>query len=258
MFRYFYKQSQKGYGTITLLVLFLALIYAMSIGIMIRQGFNYFGDPGTISSYNESYGCEIIDYELTCNDDYYNIESVIIDLREEVDEVAPTVGVIYLTKNGMTTNGQFQTYNELLMSFDYTESDFSYSNAVDIIDEWKGTVIIFAVAIMFVLAILGQFIYNFFRALINMLLVKGFLKDDIAYPDMYKLTLFAVAPLVVINAISRILIGQAPTNVISAYMPIGNGLIKLALDSAIILWFTWLILRSKPVEENIDELDIIE
>ncbi|XMB86413.1 DUF1189 family protein [Mycoplasmatota bacterium WC44] len=244
IFNFFHRMSKRGTGTAILFTALLAVIFALSIVIVLGRGISTFDSDVITEEYNKEFGCSINNYELTCKKDYYLLDDLTIDLRED-SEVPNILNGTFLTKDKIYTSGSEMTYKELLIMFDYDSSTFTLQDGLDVLKKFTGPFLIIVFVVMTILTWIGHMIFNFLRAIINQLLAKGMLKEEFDYNYSYRLTIYAVIPLVILNAITRSIFSETLTGYLTSFLPVFAWIVKLALDSMIILFFTKLILDSK-------------
>ncbi|QVK20688.1 DUF1189 family protein [Mycoplasmatota bacterium] len=253
IFNFMYRLSKKGFFFTILYAGILSIIFALSISLILSKGINLMYTQEAIDEYYSEFGCYIDDYQLTCNDDYYIFGNLVIDLNRDGSTINGFTGTL-LTKDMISVGGITYTYEEWLSQMNHHSSDFKYEDALVLFSKTKGTAVFIIFVIITFFTWIGHLIFNLLRTIINEILVKGFFKENIGYSNMYKLTFYAVTPLVIINAITRVAFNITIVGFITANLPFGGGLVRLALNSLIILWFTRLMLpnQNDKFEEVID------
>ncbi len=223
---------------------YLALIFAASATISVSRGLNNIGTEEFRIDYNNDVGCEIDNFELVCEEDYYEIGNIIIDLRVTDDVVIPNATL--LTKDRIISNGLDVTYENFLEKIGHTDPQFTIDDGIAYFESGIQTAIVFIIfGIAFVGVWIGQLMFNFLRALVNKLLINGILNRRINYDKVYRITFIALTPLVIVNGVTRALFGTTPVNVISSLIPGIGWIVSFILNSFIVFGITYIMIKEK-------------
>ncbi len=239
-FQYAYKQSEKGLGKAFLFSLVLGLLFSISILVVVVKAFSSL-DAGALKEFADETGCRIVNYELTCNRDYYEYDGMIIDL--DYNDTNVFRNDVILTKNSIIAQGNIYNYRELLDSFG-KGPDFDVNDASDLIESLAA----FVYVLVFIFTFIGGTIYfiiaNILLAAIMLGIFKSFKNYKIKYEQMYKLTIFTSIPYVAFNALTRMLIDYSLTGLIASFLPVGGGFVRIILDYAVIFGLTLLAFKA--------------
>ncbi len=186
-------------------------------------------------------GCRIVDYQLTCNEDYYAYDGLIIDLQN--DGSSQSTDNIILTKDNVIFQNRIYSYEQLLDTFHHN----SNLNVNDVENFISSAAIMFYL-ILFIITFIGGTIYfvlaNIILAAVMMWLINGTLKVRYKYDQMFKLTLYVVTPYVAFNGIFRILINGSIAGAISSHIPFLGFFVHIIIDYTVIYLLTYLAVKA--------------
>ncbi|ERJ11967.1 DUF1189 family protein [Haloplasma contractile] len=240
-FRFAFRQSEKGLGRTFLFALLLSFIFSLSVLIVLLKGINTIKGEG-LEPFNKDLQCEIIEYELTCDQDYFREDDFIIDL--DFDEDTEIYGdALILTKDRAITPDGSVSYKQLLSMIGHDDSSFTMDDLEDLI----GPMLVVIELVVFFVTLIGLFIWyllaNIILALVMKLLVNGIMKTSFSFEQMYKMAMIAILPYVLVNAISRMVFDEVLTGFITSVMPYGGGVLRVVLDYAIIFGLMYLTVK---------------
>jgi len=223
---------------------FLALIFAISATISVSRGLNNIGTDEFRDDYNNNVGCEIQNFELVCDEDYYEIGNIVIDLTVTEKVIIPNKTL--LTKDRIISNGLDVSFENFLDKIGHTDPQFTINDGIEYFESGVKTAIVFIVFGLSLIGVwIGQLMFNFLRAFVNKLLLNGILNKFINYDKVYRLTFIALTPLVIVNGVSRSIFGTTPVNVISSLIPGIGWLVSFMLNSFIIFGITYYMIKEK-------------
>jgi len=241
-FRFAYNQSEKGLGKAFLYTMLLGLIVAISVLVVVVKTFSRLEYSEIVNIGNET-GCKIVNYQLTCNEDNYEYEGIIIDLNKD-DDTSSDKNIILTRNKIISQDDRMITYKNLLTMFnqgpDYEINDF--------IDSLKGLVIliyIFSFVGTFIGATIFFFIANTLLALVMMLLFKKFMNVNLVYDQMFKLTIYTITPYVILNALLLMIFDKSLVDLVIPNVAYVGGLIDILFDYTIIFGLTYLAIKSR-------------
>ncbi len=246
---------KKGVGRSVLLAVGLAAIYAGSISILITSTFSGVDNEEFASIYKEEIGCEIINYELSCNNSYYEDESIILDLSDNPVQSDPTR--VILMKDSFSTGGQIITYKEVFSDFQVERTSFTYDDLVQLVKGFVPVVVAISFIVLFIGGFAGYAIINFLHAAIQKYLMEQSFGKKFEYKEMYGYSMFALIPFVIINGISRAIFDITPLSFITSFLhSFSLSLVaKIALFYLLHYVVVKFLIANAPVVEQEEEYD---
>ncbi len=251
-FRYAYNQSEKGLGKAFLFSMVLGLIFALSVLVSMLLTMNSL-DETELRQFADETGCQITNYQLVCNEEYYEYEGIIIDLGRE--ELTNTSQNIILTQNYvLLQDGRSFSYEQLLQ-IGNQGPDFNVNDVSNILNSFIIIIYIAGFVGSFLVGTIFYILANILLAAVMMFIFKEFMKKPIKFDQMYKLTIITVLPYVAFNAVTRMIFGVSFISWITSYMPIGGLIVTVIFDYAIIFGLTYLAVKhgyQEPEEEKVE------
>ncbi|QVK17472.1 DUF1189 family protein [Mycoplasmatota bacterium] len=252
-FRYLFKQSEKGLGKAFLFSILLGFIFALSV-LVISVRYISKLDDSTIKKFADETGCKIVNYQLTCNEDYYEYDDLIIDLNWDDDSLFNDK--VILTRDKILFENRINSYEQLLTGLNHGP----YMNANDFIDflgAFSALIYIFGFLGAFVGATIFFIIANTILALVMMGIINASMKTYFKYDQMFKLTIYTSLPYVTFNALTRMIFHESLFGYITSFVPLG-GFLRVIIDYTIIFALTYLAVKVgfNKTEENNTELQL--
>jgi hypothetical protein len=204
IFNFIEKQKEKSFG----FMFICALIYAILVTIPVIYFMNitlpnsvseYFSDD-----YDEEIGCYIEDYELYCNEDYYESENgeLIVDLDYEKGDYRLVGDGLLLTRDSMYNESTSMSYEYVLSVLGYESNDMTKDDVVEFVDTVVPVfgVLVYGFTLLF--SYIGFFILASFWAAIMMLLTRWILKAELTYGESFKIYGYVMLFYALINMIT--------------------------------------------------------
>lgn len=246
-FRWIFKQSEKGLGKAILYSILLGLIFALSI-LVISIKYMSKLDETDVKQFADETGCKIVNYQLTCNEDYYDLDGLIIDLNREDNSFSEDD--IILTKDQVILKNRIYNYGQLLDTLNHGPN-MDVNDFLDFLGAFTAVIYIFAFLGSFVGATIFYIIGNTILALVMWGLINAIMKTKFNYDQMFKLTIYTIIPYVIFNALTRIIFNESLSECITSSVPIIGDFVRVIIDYIIIFGLTYLAVKvgyEKPEE----------
>lgn len=251
-FQKIYNLSKKGIGIALLFVFLSGIIYAVSTVVPISKNIRTALDQ--IAQLDE---CEIVEYELICNKDYYKFGNIIIDLNYEVNELGNFNDFVF-TKDGIIIGAQELLYVDLLDSFGFG----SNLTMEDLTTIFLSMVNVFIFVLAIILVIGGVFFYGIAH-LVMASIAQSLIKKRVKtcnYKQAYVFTSIIALPYIAFNAIFRIILGgntlqSLLINLLN--LQFFTTLIRIGIDLGILTLLTLLVLKYGLPQQDIRD-EVIE
>ena len=246
VFKYAYNQSEKGIGKAILFGFIMGLLFALSILVILLKTMSTYDDKELKNIADET-GCKIVNYELTCDKDYYEGKDYLIDLN--YTENSKSDKAIIFAQKQVIFDTQTIEYKTIMG----TQSDFDVNDLNEFISSFISALYVLG----FIGGLIGGTIFyllaNFLLALVMMGLINSTLKTSISYQQMYKLTIFTSLPYVAFNSIIRMIFNA---RFIELLLPtfFGSTLLAIIFDYAVIFALTYFAVKKgyEPTEEVVN------
>ena len=236
-----FNQSKKGFGKAILFGFILGLIFALSMLVTLKRGFN----EEKLNKVIDETGCEIIDYQLKCDvEKYEKLDGVLIDLNYD-DEAGDSDESIILSREDVFITGTSYSYKELLDVFS-AGPDFDIDDLFQIVNSYF--------IILFVFFFIGGGIFyllaNLILGLVMMALINSVMKTRFKFDQMYKLTIYTSLPYVLLNGITRALFNFTLSNLIPMFLG------SFIIDYLIIFAITYFVVKKGYEPEEKPEIEL--
>lgn len=240
-FRFVFKQKDKSIGYAFLYSMILGLIFSLSIMIIVLRGYFSIGSSKFVDEYNETLGCEIINYELTCNENFYRYDYLIIKLDYDEETSGQPYGDFFiLTKDKVYMETGNYTYEQIFERVGYESNDLDITQIKGFITPMIFAISVIILIISLIIATIGYIIANTVLAFVMGFLLRTYHKVYLDYDQMYKITMFVVTPYVLFNALTRIIFYESMSGFISSQIPFVGGIVHILIDYLIIYGLIYL------------------
>lgn len=247
-FQFVYRQSNKSVLRGILYAFVLSFIFTISLAFVIFRDVNVFNSDEFQKQFENDLGCEIQDYQLICDDDYYRDEDFIIDLNYD-GSTQLNEDTVILTKDKIVTHDREITYERVLTLMGNETGDFNVGD----LRGFFGAALTIVIIFIFIGAALWYMFINLFAALVMMALSNSQLKTNFNYGQMYNLTMFVVTPYVLFNAVTRIIFGETFIGFVTSFIPFIGWIIQITFDYAIIFGLVYLAVQAGQKKTEVIE-----
>lgn len=224
----------------------LATVFAFSVLFDLGQDLYGIDLEEIRTHFHQNIDCEIVNEELICSENRYEYNMLLIDL--EATEAVP--GNYLMTKDSIIFGTTNYTYTELIELIGLEEDPITIDTVIELYEGFRQPMMILVWVIVTIAVWVGHLMFNFVRTMVNEVLTNKLFNKSYNYFTMYRITMLAVTPVVIINMIFRLFTSRGFSGTLFGWVPGISWLLIFIVDSAIILGMTYLMTKDQKEEKD--------